>query len=77
MNDDELEAGLRKAPHLRPYVEADDVDLEPARQRWDSAQGRIAVRLRRDGVEVKQRQAVRGLKTTAVKATPLVEEPAP
>jgi hypothetical protein len=77
MIDDTLEAGLRREPHLRPYLEDGDVDLEPARQRWDSAQGRIAVRLRRDGVEVKTRQVVRGLTTTAVRSEPRIEEPAP
>jgi hypothetical protein len=74
MIDNELEVALRRAPHLRPYVEHGDVGLDAARDRWTSAQGRISARLRRDGVEVKMRQTVRGLTTTAIKAEPLIEE---
>ena len=74
MIDNELEVALRRAPHLRPYVEDGDVGLDAARDRWTSAQGRISARLRRDGVEVKTRQTVRGLVTTAVRAEPRIED---
>jgi hypothetical protein len=58
---------LAAAPWLRPFVEDGDVDLEPARRRWELCQRGSRLALRARGVELHRRVRGRnGLYTTAL-----------
>jgi hypothetical protein len=49
---------LAARPWLRPFVEDDDEDLEPAKKRWEDCQRRSPLALRARGIELHRR--VRG-----------------
>jgi hypothetical protein len=69
-----MEKALTAEPHLGPYVEAGDVDLEHARKRWDSMQGRMQAALVRAGTPIRVRHHAHGLTTTSIKSDSTVTE---
>lgn len=75
----ELIKALTAEPHLAPYLDDGDRDLEPARQRWNAMQGRVQKALTRAGAPIRVRQTSHGLTTTALTSDRdrAVEEPRP
>jgi hypothetical protein len=60
-------AELADRPWLRPFVEDDDEDLEPATRRWQDCQRRSRLALRARGIGLHRRVGGRnGLSTTAL-----------
>jgi hypothetical protein len=58
---------LKERPELRAFIEDDDEDLEPAKERWRDCQHRSRLALRARGVELHHRIRGRnGLSTTAL-----------
>lgn len=58
---------LAERPYLRAFIEDDDEDLEPAKERWRDCQRRSRLALRARGVDLHRRVRGRnGLSTTAL-----------
>jgi hypothetical protein len=65
MMTDEMLEGLASKPWLRPFVEDDDEDLEPAEERWREAVDLAVRELEALGVVVHERAKTKsGLQTT-------------
>lgn len=62
----DFEELLEAEPWLRPYFEAGDSDLEPARARFQIAGQAAKVRMAREGVTYFRRLEKDGLLTTAL-----------